>query len=141
MSGVELWPFVWALPLTYGAASFGSNICRTPFSSSSSEEEDHPAATYSGRLELNRVCCEGLPGQWMLDGGEEDEDDVSSSCVQLANQRGRITPCLLDESEEGQVEDTGLTKLLLSGSEFLLIGSDCLCFLSYFQPEKTCTTP
>ena len=75
----------------------------------------------------------------MLDGGDEDEDDVSSSCVQLANQRGRITPCLLDDNEEGQVEDTGLMKLLLSGSEFLLTGSECLCFLSYFQPEKTCT--
>jgi len=142
MSGVELLPFVWALPLTYFAASYGSSDDRTLSSSSSSSPDDHSARSLGKhhkkrKRDLSRVC-EGFPGQWKLDGVEGEEE--STSCVPMSNHHhGRRKPYLLDEldKEEEQKEDAGgeedtvgpLMKRLLTGSEWMRL-------LSYFLPEK-----
>ena len=136
MSGVELLPFVWALPLTYFAASYGSSSGKTLSSSSSSSPDDHPARCSrkhhkQRKRGLNRVC-EGRPGQWKLDEAEEEEE--STSCIPSANHhRGQRKPYLLDDvsnEEEQEEQDAGLMKLLLTGSDYLR-------FLSYILPEKT----
>ena len=136
MSGIELLPFVWALPLAYFAASYGKNGGH--LLSDSSSPEDHPAPESLGKQQrkqhkqyLHRVY-QGLPGHWTLDNGDKYEDESSLRGVPSANHHGRRRAYLGDDEEEQ--DDAGLMTILFTGSE-------CMCLLPYVLPENTHKQP
>jgi len=129
MSGVELLPFVWALPLAYFAASYGNNGGHQ-LSSASSLSEDQPAPgplrqqQQQQQQDMN-IIYEGLPGHWKLDDGGEEEE--SRGGIPSVNHIGRRSTYKGDDEE-----DAGLMTILFTGSE-------CMCFRPYLSPENTNT--
>jgi hypothetical protein len=86
MSGVELLPFVWALPVTYFAASFGST----------GEVQHPPTKAVKPRMMVRNgggAMQPALAGHWQLDDGHCNNNP------HVHNQK-----CLEEEEEEDAAE-------------------------------------